>query len=66
MHLGDDVAPDVQRLRERPRGDERALHLDGELLGHVAERLQLIHVRVHADQIPEEYNESHVKIARPH
>jgi len=28
LHLGDDVSSDIERLRERPGGDERALDLD--------------------------------------
>ena len=45
LRYGDDGLPtDCQSLEEGPGGDEGSLHLDGELLWYVSERLQLVHV----------------------
>jgi hypothetical protein len=41
--LVDDLFPLQQRLRKRPRRDEAPPQLLGQLLGNVAERLELLH-----------------------
>ena len=56
LHFGDDVASDIERLRECPGSNERAFHLHRQLFRDVAEWLQFLHVRVDADQIPANEN----------
>ena len=53
LNFVDDIAASDERLGKGSRGHERALHLDRQFLGNVTERLQFLHVRVDADQVPD-------------
>ena len=55
-NAGHDLLALGEGLGEGPRGDEAAAQLERQLLGHVAEGLQLLHVLAHTLQVTKHEN----------